>query len=113
MEKEEADLTSRIDFITRHRTLFAADFELALDIVCNLDRLYEKGNLDERRLLAEALLKKIFLKRDKIVDYELNPPFGFFYNPEGLLATPEGPTGSGPRVRYESLWLGIQDSNLA
>jgi len=36
VEKEEAELTSRIEFITRHQTLFAADFELALDIACFL-----------------------------------------------------------------------------
>jgi hypothetical protein len=51
LENDEAKLKERIDFITRHQTLFAADFELALDITCNLDWLYEKGSFEERRLL--------------------------------------------------------------
>ena len=106
VEKEEAELTSRIDFITRHQTLFAADFELALDIVCNLNWLYEKGNLDERRLLLEALFKRIALKEDKIVNYELNPPFGLFCNPEGLLTAPSDSKDSNSRVRFESLVAG-------
>ena len=73
-------LKSRIEFITRHQTLFAADFELALDIVCNLGWLYEEGSFDERRLLVETLFERLCVRQDKIESYELNPPFAIFYD---------------------------------
>ena len=78
VESEEAELRSRIDFITKHQTLFAADFELAMDIACNVGWLYEKGNFEERRLLAETLFKRINISQASIESYELNPPFNMF-----------------------------------
>ena len=65
VESEEASLRSRIDFITNHQTLLAADFDLALDIVCNLNWLYEKGDFEERRLLIETLFKRLCLRQGK------------------------------------------------
>ena len=78
VEREEAALKSRVDFITRHQTLLAADFDLALDIACNLGWLYEKGSFEERRLLLETVFKRIYLRQTQIASYELNPPFAVF-----------------------------------
>ena len=101
MEGEEATLKSRIDFITRHQTLFAADFELALDIACNLGWLYKKGNLEERRLLVETLFKTLHVRGDKIVSYELNPPFAIFCNNMRRPAESDG-GGNGSKLRHVS-----------
>ena len=104
LEGEEATLKSRIDFITRHQTLFAADFELALDIACNLGWLYERGNFEERRLLVETLFKGINVQKGKISSYELNPPFAIFCN-TGKQSSGSNGVGSS-LVRYESLVAG-------
>ena len=85
VEGEEATLKSRIDFITKHQTLFAADFELALDIACNLGWLFLKGNFEERQLLAEALFKSLNVSQGEIVSHELDPPFTIFCNNKGYL----------------------------
>ena len=102
VESEEASLRARIDFITNHQTLLAADFDLALDIACNLSWLYEKGDFEERRLLIETLFKRLCLRQGKIVSYELNPPFAMFYNDNKYSIEPDDP-GLDPRVRYGSL----------
>ena len=104
LEGEEATLKSRIDFITRHQTLFAADFELALDIACNVSWLYEKGNFEERRLLVETLFKGINVPKSKILRYELNPPFAIFCK-TGKRSSGSNEVG-GSLVRYESLVAG-------
>ncbi len=104
LEGEEATLKSRIDFITRHQTLFAADFELALDIACNLGWLYEKGKFEERRLLVETLFKGINVQKGKILSYELNPPFAIFCNTRKH-SSGSNEVGSS-LVRYESLVAG-------
>ena len=104
VESEEATLKLRIDSYTKHQTLFAADFEIALDIACNLAWLYEKGNFAERRLLVETLFKRIYLSHGQILSYDLNPPFPIFCNQETK--------GSGLNinrelaVRYESSMAG-------
>ena len=103
LEGEEATLKTRIVFITRYQTLFAADFDLALDIACNLGWLFEKGNFEERRLLIETLFKSINVKKGKILNYELNPPFALFCN-TGKQSTSVNVGSS--LVRYESLVAG-------
>jgi hypothetical protein len=45
------------------------------------------------------LFKKIYLKQGKIVDYEINPPFGIFYERNGR-------NNLEPEVRYGSLVAG-------
>ena len=105
VEGGEATLKSRIDFITKHQTLFAADFELALDIACNLGWLFLKGNFEERQLLAEALFKSLNVSQGEIVSYELNPPFAIFCNNMRNPAESDA-EGNGLMVRYESLVAG-------
>ena len=97
VEHEEATLKSRIAMLTRHQALLAADFELALDIACNLGWLYDRGNNDERRLLAETIFKRIDVQKGRVVSYELNPPFGMFLPTAGPGSSPIEPT-----VRLES-----------
>lgn len=61
IKSEEASLRSRIDLLTRHKVLFAADFELALDIARNLRWLRGKGNYEEGRLLVETLFERLLV----------------------------------------------------
>ena len=105
VESEELTLKSRIDFITKHQTLFAADFELAFDIACNLAWLYENGDFAERRLLVETLFKRINISHGQILSYDLNPPFNMFCNSEAKLSDPNN-EGCELAVRYESLMAG-------
>jgi hypothetical protein len=84
--------------------LFAADFESALDIACNVGWLYEKGSFEERRLLIETLFKGINVKKGKIFSYELNTPFAILCE-IGKHASGSNEE-SNPLVRYESLMAG-------
>ena len=102
VEGEEAKLKSRVDFITKHQALFAADFELALDVACNLGWLYENGSFEEKRLLVETLFERINVRQGKIESYRLNPPFAMFYRMNGH-SSGSTKTGSILPVRYESL----------
>ena len=52
-----------------------ADFEIALGLATQLDFLFEKGNYDEKRLLCETVLKRVYVKEGKITGAELNAPF--------------------------------------
>ena len=55
--------------------LVRADFEIALQLASALDRLFENGDNDERRLLCETLFNQVKVSNGKIVKVELNPPF--------------------------------------
>jgi len=69
--------------LVSHQTLVKADFKIALQLVGELDLLFEKGDNGERRLLCETAFKranvrdgKIANVRDgKIVSFDLNSPF--------------------------------------
>jgi site-specific DNA recombinase len=105
IDSEEASLNARIQMVLQHQALLSADFELALDIACNLGWLYGKGSFDERRLLVETLFKRVDAQGDKVVAYELNPPFTMFCPGHGR--NENGPDGdpSGP-VRVLSTLVG-------
>jgi hypothetical protein len=108
IEGEESALSSRIQMVLQHQALLSADFELALDIACNLGWLYGKGSFDERRLLVETLFKRVDAQGDRVVAYELNPPFTMFC--PGPANNENGPDGdpSGP-VRVLSSLVGHDD----
>jgi hypothetical protein len=52
-----------------------ADFEVALQLATELDFLYDKANVDERRLLCETVIKRLNIENGTIVNLELNSPF--------------------------------------
>ena len=43
-----------------------ADFEVALQLATQLDFLFEKGNFDQKRLLGETVLKRLYVEDGKI-----------------------------------------------
>jgi hypothetical protein len=52
-----------------------ADFEVALQLTTELGFLFDRGNFDERRLLCEAVFKRLYVREGKVEKVELNSPF--------------------------------------
>ena len=75
IEAERARLNDLINSIKYRRNLIKADFDIAVDLARQLGFLFEKGTLEERRLLCEALFNRLSVKEGQIVQIELNPPF--------------------------------------
>jgi site-specific DNA recombinase len=75
IEAERARLNNTVDAIKQRQHLVKADFEIALHLATQLDFLYDKGNFDERRLLCETVLKRLYVKEGKVEKAELNSPF--------------------------------------
>ena len=50
-------------------------FEIALQLATELDFLFNKGNFDERRLLCETVIKRLYVNEGTITRVELNSPF--------------------------------------
>jgi hypothetical protein len=66
IEAERATLQNTVDSITQRQHLMKADFEIALQLASELDFVFERGNLDERRLLCEAVFRRIYLEKGRI-----------------------------------------------
>ncbi len=75
IEAERSRLTNTVDAIKQHQNLVKADFEIALQLATELDFLFANGNFDERRLLCETILKRLYVKEGTISKVELNSPF--------------------------------------
>jgi hypothetical protein len=75
IEAERSRLRTTVDGIQQRQHLIKADFEVALQLATQLGFLYEKGNLDERRLLCETVLKRLYVDDGKITRLEYNAPF--------------------------------------
>jgi DNA invertase Pin-like site-specific DNA recombinase len=75
IEAERANLKSLVNTISYDQGRIRADFEIALQLASELDFLFAKGNIDERRLLCETVFKRLSVRNGKIVGVELNPPF--------------------------------------
>ncbi len=70
--------------VTRQRQhLVRADFEIALELATQLDFLFEKGTFDEKRLLCETILKRLYVEDGKITRTELNAPFAIIARVNG------------------------------
>jgi hypothetical protein len=74
IEAERAELTALVETIRSRRSLVKADFDVALNLAQQLGFLFDRGNLDEKRLLCETVLKRVYVKERRIVRIELNPP---------------------------------------
>lgn len=75
IEAERSRLTNTVDAIRQRQHLVKADFEIALQLATELDFLFANGNFDERRLLCETVLKRLYVKEGTITKVELNSPF--------------------------------------
>jgi len=72
---ERADLKNTTNMLSQRQHLVKADFEVALQIATEMDSLYDKGGFDDRRLLCEAVIKRLNIENGTIVNMELNTPF--------------------------------------
>ena len=53
----------------------SGQYEIALQLATELDFLFNNGTFDERRLLCETVLKRLYVKEGKVTRVELNSPF--------------------------------------
>ena len=63
IKAERSRLRTEVDGIRQNQLLIKADFEVALQLATQFDFLYEKGNFDQRRLLCEMVLKRVYVER--------------------------------------------------
>ena len=65
--------------------------EIALQLATQLDFMYEKGNFDQRRLLCETVLKRLYVEDGKITgEPEYNAPFAIIARANGSGAVTSG-----------------------
>ncbi len=75
IEAERARLNNTVEAINQRQHLIKADFEIALQLSTELDYLFEKGTFDEKRLLCETVLKRVYVKEGLVTKVDLNSPF--------------------------------------
>ena len=90
IEAERHRLRNTVDVIRQRRNLVKADFEIALELATQLDFLFEKGNFDEKRLLCETVLKRLYVADGRITRTELNAPFAIIARANGSGAVTNG-----------------------
>jgi len=90
IEAERSRLRTTVDVIRQRQHLVRADFEIALELATQLDFLFEKGNFDEKRLLCETILKRLYVEDGKITRTELNAPFAIIARAKGSGAVTSG-----------------------
>ena len=83
IEAEKARLKNTVDAITQRQHLVKADFEVALQLATELGFLFDRGNFDERRLLCETVLKRLYVREGKVEKVELNSPFALIASRAG------------------------------
>ncbi len=83
IEAERSRFKTTVDVIKQRQHLVKADFELALDLATQLDFLFENGNFDQRRLLCETVLKRLYVEEGRITRAELNAPFAIIARANG------------------------------
>jgi len=83
IEAERARLKNTVDAIRQRQHLVKADFEIALQLATELGFLFGKGNFDERRLLCETVLKRLYVEEGKVAKVELNSPFALIASRAG------------------------------
>jgi site-specific DNA recombinase len=75
IEAERRNLKDLVEIISCRRSMIEGDFQIALQLSNELDKLYIGGNDDERRLLCETVFKRVYVQDGKIVKTEMNSPF--------------------------------------
>ena len=61
IEAERTRLQNTVDAIKQRQHLIKAGFVVALQLATELDFLFEKGNLDEKRFICETVFKRVYL----------------------------------------------------
>ena len=83
IEAERSRLKTTVDSIRQRQHLVKADFEVALQLATQFDFLYENGNFDQRRLLCETVLKRLYVEDGKVTKPEYNAPFAIIARANG------------------------------
>jgi len=90
IEAERSRLRTTVDGIRQRQHLIKTDFEVALQLATQFDYIYENGNFDQRRLLCETVLKRLYIEEGKIVRPEYNAPFAIIARANGSGAVTNG-----------------------
>ncbi len=102
IEAERSRLRNTVDIIRQSQYLVIADFEIALELATQLDFLFEQGNFDQRRLLCETVLKRIYVEDGRITGKEFNAPFAIIARANGSRAVTGGVLyGTVPDLLFE------------
>jgi len=106
LEAERSRLRTTVDGVRQNQHLIKADFEVALELATQLDFLYNNGNFDQRRLLCETVLKRIYVEDGRITKTEFNAPFAIIARANGSGTVPSGgPFGTVPELLFEKKGL--------
>ena len=76
--------------LLQRQNLVKVDFEIALELATQLDFFFEKGDFDEKRLLCENVLKRLYVEDGRITRAELNAPFAIIARANGSGAITSG-----------------------
>ena len=79
----------------------------ALGLATQFDFLYQNGNFDQRRLLCETVLKRLYVEDGRITKQEYNAPFAIIARANG-----SGAVTSGGAEGIRTLWLHITIERL-
>ncbi len=90
IEAERSRQRTTVDGIRQRQHLIKADFEVALELATQFDKIYKDGNFDQRRLLCETVLKRLYIEDGKITSPEYNAPFAIIAQANGSGAVPNG-----------------------
>jgi len=106
IEAERSRLRNTVDIIRQSQHLVIADFEIALELAKQLDFLFERGKFDQKRLLCETVLKRLYVEEGKITGKEFNAPFAIIAqaNSSGAVAS-GGPWLTVPELFFEKKQL--------
>lgn len=90
IEAERSRLNNMIESIRQRQHLVKADFEVALELATQFDFLYENGNFDQKRLLCETVLKRLYIEDGNITKAEYNAPFTIIARASGSESVKDG-----------------------
>jgi len=93
IEAERSRLKTNIDSIRQRQHLVKADFEVALQLATQFDFLYENGDFDQKRLLCETVLKRLYVREGRITRSEFNAPFAIIARANGSGTVKHGGAG--------------------
>ncbi len=93
IEADRSRLRTTVDGMRQRQHLIKADFEVALQLATQFVFLFEKGNFDQRRLLCETVLKRLYVEEGRITRAEFNAPFAIIARANGSGAVTNGGEG--------------------
>ncbi|MDD4465830.1 MAG: hypothetical protein PHY25_04045 [Dehalococcoidales bacterium] len=90
IEAEKSRLNNMIESIRQRQHLVKADFEVARELATQFDFLYENGSFDQKRLLCETVLKRLYIEDGNITKAEYNAPFAIILRASGSESVKDG-----------------------